>query len=685
MTQFLIGLWNANGLAKHNQDIKLFISTHKLDIVLISETHFTDRSFFKIPNFQCYFTLHPDNTAHGGSAVLIRKQIKHYELPKFQEDYLQATSVMVEDWAGPLTVSSVYCPPRHNISHEQFTMFFDTLGTRFLSGGDYNAKHEMWGSRLANPRGRNLLKCMNNNNLTHFSTGEPTYWPTDIQKIPDLLDFFVTKCISHNYLNIVSCLDLSSDHSPVILTVSSSVVTRESPPTLCNKYTDWVRFRDILNESLTLNIPLKTEEDINNAVEIFNSAIQTSAWRSTPSVTSKSVTHINYPVHIKQKIAEKRRFRRIWQNSRNLIDKTNLNRAAQQLKRMLRDVKNEWFQEFTSNLSPTEVSNYSLWKVTKSIKQPQTPIPPIQRPDGSWAKNNRDKAEVFASYFTKAFKPNPPDNHFDNSELIQEYIDSPNQLCLPISPFKPSEVKVIINGLKCKKAPGYDLITGKVLKELPRKGIIFLTLIFNAILRLEYFPLQWKLAQIVVVPKVGKPANQAASYRPISLLPTISKVFEKLFLKRLMPIINERELIASHQFGFRREHSTIQQVNRIVNIIRQALESRQYCSAAFLDVGQAFDKVWHYGLLYKLKSLLPHSYYSVIRSYLSNRYFQVKFEDITTSLCEIESGVPQGSVLGPLLYLLFTYDIPLTPGTTIATFADDTALLSTHPNAAQAS
>src|SRR5436190_23063984 len=112
MTQFLIGLWNANSLAKHNQDIKLFISTHKLDIVLISETHFTDRSFFKVPNFQCYFTLHPDNIAHGGSAVLIRKQIKPYELPKFQEDYLQATSVVVEDWAGPLTITAVYCTTR---------------------------------------------------------------------------------------------------------------------------------------------------------------------------------------------------------------------------------------------------------------------------------------------------------------------------------------------------------------------------------------------------------------------------------------------------------------------------------------------------------------------------------------------------------------------------------------------
>lgn len=685
MTQFLIGLWNANGLAKHNQDIQHFLSTHKIDIMLVSETHFTDRSYFKVPNYQCYYTLHPDNTAHGGSAVLIRKQIKHYELPKYEEDYLQATTVVVEDWAGPLTISAVYCPPRHNISHQQFSMFFNTLGPRFLSGGDYNAKHQLWGSRLANPRGRNLLTCMNGGNLNHFSTGEPTYWPTDIQKTPDLLDFFVTKGISHNYLNIASSLDLSSDHSPVILTASSTVLKRESPPILCNKRTDWARFRYIFNDLITLKVPLKTAEDINNAVETFNSAVQTSAWRSTPRVTTNTDTHVNYPVYIKQKIAEKRRLRRVWQNSRNQVDKTNLNRATQQLKRMLKEVKNEWFQEFTSNLSPTEASNYSLWKVTKTIKQPQTPIPPIRKTDGSWAKSSFDKAETFASYFANVFKPNPAENNYDNSEEIQEYLDAPNQLSLPISPFKPSEVKLIINSLRGNKAPGYDLITGQVLKELPRKGIVFLTLIFNAILRLEYFPLQWRLAQIVVVLKPGKPPNQTSSYRPISLLPVTSKVFEKLFLKRLLPIIRERDLIPDHQFGFRQEHSTIQQVHRIVDVIRQALESKQYCSAAFLDVRQAFDKVWHLGLLYKLKCLLPHPYYSVLKSYLCNRYFQIKYQDVTTSLHGIQSGVPQGSVLGPLLYILFTYDIPIYPGITLATFADDTALLSTHDNPVQAS
>jgi hypothetical protein len=190
---YRIGLWNANGLAKHCQDLKLFISYNKLDIVLISETHFTNLSYFKIPDFTTYITNHPDNTAHGGTAIIIKTSIKHFENPKYQLEFLQGTSVTVEDWQGPLTLSSVYCPPRHNITSNQFNDFFNTLGHRFLSGGDYNAKHQMWGSRINNPRGRQLARAMLDNNLNPISTAEPTYWPTDLNKLPDLLDFLWLK------------------------------------------------------------------------------------------------------------------------------------------------------------------------------------------------------------------------------------------------------------------------------------------------------------------------------------------------------------------------------------------------------------------------------------------------------------------------------------------------------------
>ena len=150
--------------------------------------------------------------------------------------------------------------------------------------------------------------------------------------------------------------------------------------------------------------------------------------------------------------------------------------------------------------------------------------------------------------------------------------------------------------MNVKKSPGYDLITGEVIKELPPSALMFLTSIFNGVMRLSYFPKQWKVAEVQVVPKPGKPLEDISSYRPISLLPILSKLMEKLFLSKLQPLLTTNDLVPNHQFGFRAKHSTIEQVHRVYNILRNALENKQYCTAAFLDVTQAFDKVWHLGL-----------------------------------------------------------------------------------------
>jgi hypothetical protein len=149
---------------------------------------------------------------------------------------------------------------------------------------------------------------------------------------------------------------------------------------------------------------------------------------------------------------------------------------------------------------------------------------------------------------------------------------------------------------------------------LPIIGIQYLTQLFNAALVNGYFPAQWKVAQIILILKPGKPPNELSSYQPISLLPIVSNVSEKL-LKRLLPIVEINRLIPNHQFGFRQRHSTIEQTHRVERIINEALENKQYYSATFLDIAQTFDKVSLTGLLYKLRQSLPLNDFLILESY----------------------------------------------------------------------
>jgi hypothetical protein len=144
-------------------------------------------------------------------------------------------------------------------------------------------------------------------------------------------------------------------------------------------------------------------------------------------------------------------------------------------------------------------------------------------------------------------------------------------------------------------------------------------------------------------------------------------LFERLLLKRIEEAVPLNKLIPNHQFGFRTKHSTIQQCHRIINKIKTSFEGKQYCASVFLNVQQAFGKVWHEGLLYKLKTYLPERFYIIFKCYLNDWYFQVKSDDLS-DYKPIKLGVPQGSVLGPFL--------PQTNDTLIATFTDDTAILT---------
>ncbi|KAH8413881.1 hypothetical protein KR222_003404, partial [Zaprionus bogoriensis] len=153
---------------------------------------------------------------------------------------------------------------------------------------------------------------------------------------------------------------------------------------------------------------------------------------------------------------------------------------------------------------------YNLWNSTKYLKRPTKRIPPILSSNGSWCRSNMEKAQTFAAHLERTFAP------FNTCSITDEidtrtYLVSPCQMDLPIRPVLVTEVEVILNTLKITKSPGYDGIDAATLKFLPPRALAYLTSIFNGIIRLKHFPSQWKCAEIVMIPKPGKPKQDPGS------------------------------------------------------------------------------------------------------------------------------------------------------------------------------
>ena len=285
-------------------------------------------------------------------------------------------------------------------------------------------------------------------------------------------------------------------------------------------------------------------------------------------------------------VAIKRRAKAKWQKTHAPDDRRLYNNASNKLKTALPNLSNDSFTKYDSTLRRDD---YSIYKPIKARKKPQTPLPPIRKnttPPGPWAKSNTEKVELFANHLAEVFTPH---DNSPNPEVERE-IAAYTQPTEKIQAFTHQELTLVIKKLHPHRAPGFDLISAQMLQEMPHEGYQTLLYIFNAICRLQYWPAPLKQAKIIMSQKPGKTPTDVASYKPISLLPILSKILEKL-LKRICRDTNLQECIPSHQFGSRKAHSTIQQCHRIIDTINKAFEEHKYCSAVFLDVSQAFDKV----------------------------------------------------------------------------------------------
>ncbi len=299
-------------------------------------------------------------------------------------------------------------------------------------------------------------------------------------------------------------------------------------------------------------------------------------------------------------------------------------------------------------------------------------------------KDNVGNIENF--YFSDSEKADCLNNFFvsistvdDTGASLPQMIHKTDQE-LDMVIINESEVNDILKILQCNKACGNDFINHKMLKGVSATISKPLTTLFNRSVVECHFPASWKIAN--VIPLFKKGCKQTPSnYRTVSLLSCVGKVMERIMFKHIYNHLHMNQLIYDKQSGFLPGHSTVYQLIDIYNQICQAFDARQTTCMVFCDISKAFDRVWHKGLLFKLRQNgISGNILNWLDNYLTNRQQYVSIRSTTSDTKSISAGVPQGSVLGPLLFLIYVNDITEHLLSISRLYADDSSLAFSSTN-----
>ncbi|GFT76729.1 probable RNA-directed DNA polymerase from transposon X-element [Trichonephila clavipes] len=375
------------------------------------------------------------------------------------------------------------------------------------------------------------------------------------QRFGRIFDLAVFKHIPYNHsIRVLS--DFSSDHYPVILEINLNTSLIKNPEQLS---TNWNNFKFALNKKPLPTTDLTSNENIELAISELNKNFS-EAFVEASKPKFKNVPKILSP-EIKSKIHQRNRLRKFWQRSRCPSIYSEFRTLSREI---AKDIKSHSQTQWEKHIEALSPEDNTLWRKSSLLRKPFHSIPPLKGALGSTAITPIEKAEVIADSLQEQFEPNHVADREEFDQCIHEEVA--NFLATPrvqeIEPTTPTEVLTYVQRIKPKKSPGLDQITNRMIKNLPLK-FLFITLLINQLFKNNYFPDSWKTAVVIPILKPDKNPELAQNYRPISLLSSLSKVYEFVLLRRLNQHCAASNMIIPQQCGFRPKCSTVHQLLRV--------------------------------------------------------------------------------------------------------------------------